>query len=238
MLPVIIHPTFNVELPSTKTTISMRPMLVKEEKILLMAREGDEQQDIISAIKQVVNNCVITKDVNVDMWSMFDVEWAFLKLRSQSVSNKTKIAINDKDGESRTFDVNLDEVTMKFPEKIDMDVQVNDTVVIKMQYPPASLYSNKEFLSSTGSVLIDKLIQHSIEKVFDSKSEANTWPDARGRNYEELQKWIDELDVKTYDKIREFLNNLPTLFYEIKYKNKDGKEQVVTLSTLSDFFTL
>jgi hypothetical protein len=147
--------------------------------------------------------------------------------------------IDNDDQKTYTFDVDLEKVEVKFPEKDNKEIKVSDAVGIVMRYPPAVLYSNKEFLESQGADLVDKLIRACIDKVYDSKqSEPLVWPGKSGRDYTELQSWIDNLDIKSYDKIREFLNSVPSLHYEIKYSNANGKERTITLTTLNDFFTL
>lgn len=240
-LPKVGFPTFEVAIPSTKEVIKMRPMLVKEEKILLMAREGEERQEIISAIKQVVNNCLVVPSPKIDTLTMFDIEYLFLKLRAQSISNETKVSYKDnEDGKVRTFDIDLNNVVVKFPEHDDKDIKVSDAVTIVMRYPPASLYSNKEFLDSTGDKLLDMLIQESIDKIYDGKiviDVANPKP-GMAMSRAELAVWLDNLDLRVYGKIREFLSDLPTLFYEIKYTNDNGKERTIELRTLNDFFML
>lgn len=238
ILPKIMHPVFVVTVPSTKETVKMRQMLVKEEKILLMAREGEDRQEILTAIKQVVNNCLETK-VDIDNLTLFDVEYLFLRLRAQSVSPETKVSyIDNDDGKTYTFDVDLNEVVVKFPENAEKEIKASDMVTIVMRYPPASLYSDKEFLSSEGEKLVDMLIQRSIDTIYDGKNVIDVASSASKMTATDLQKWIEELDIKTYNKIRDFLNNLPSLFYEIKYTNANGKERVITLATLNDFFTL
>ncbi len=120
---------------------------------------------------------------------------------------------------------------MKFPEA-EKDIKISDQVGIVMKYPPASLYSDKEFLASKGSALVDMLIEKSIDKIYEGAKVFE------GDKMVGLKTWIDSLDVKTYGKINDFLTKLPSLNYELKYTNENGKERVITLSTLTDFFQL
>ena len=50
-LPKIVTPTFELDLPSSGKTIKYRPFLVKEEKLLVIALESEDSQQITSAIK-------------------------------------------------------------------------------------------------------------------------------------------------------------------------------------------
>lgn len=262
-LPKIDIPTFKLTIPSTKKEITMRCMKVSDEKILLMAREGNDYKEIMTAIKQVINNCINFNDpresISVDSLAIFDLEYIFLQLRGHSISEVIQLsfidneevdtAINDlkdlvDDQEklidkaraeaTRTFDVNLYEVKVKFPEKaIDNRIKVSDNVYIVMKWPPASLYSEEDFTTVEGAdKIMDVLAVASVDKVEDGK----------GKVYEystvELVQMLDGLSIKAYGKIMEYLSNLPHLEYEIKYTNKLGKDRSIVLTRLQDFFTL
>ena len=82
MLPRIDTPTYELTLPSTKKKLKFRPFLVKEEKILLMAQEGDTSEEKIDAVKQIIRNCIL-QDIDVDRLSTFDIEYIFIQLRSK-----------------------------------------------------------------------------------------------------------------------------------------------------------
>ena len=94
-LPKIDSAIFTATLPSNGKKIKYRPFLVKEEKILMIAQESQEQEQIVDAIKQILNNCIITKNVDIDSWPLFDVEWMFVKLRAASINNVVKLKYKD-----------------------------------------------------------------------------------------------------------------------------------------------
>lgn len=234
MLPKVAHPIFEDTIPSTKKKIKFRPMLVKEEKILLMAKETDDENAILSAIKQVVNNCLLD-DTDVDRLPIFDLEYLFIKLRANSVSNKTSIALIDaEDNLQYDFEVDLEKVEVKFPDKVDNVVKVNDEVSVVMKYPEAALYDDKELLESWGIEAIDLTIIRSIDKIFvgDSAYDVKTVDKA------ELKEFIENLPINVYDSIKKFFDSVPYLYYKIEYKNKLGNERFMELTTLKDFFTL
>ena len=82
-LPKLDVPIYELKLPSTNKKISYRPFLVKEEKILLMAMEGEDEGEITTAIKQIINNCIVTKNIDVDKLPLFDIEFILLNLRAR-----------------------------------------------------------------------------------------------------------------------------------------------------------
>lgn len=234
-LPKLTHPMFDVVIPSTKKKTKIRPMLVKEEKILLMAKTGEDANEILSAVKQVVNNCIVDSDINIDKLALFDIEYLFVKIRSISVSNVSKVSYRDnQDDKIYDFEVDLEKVEVKFPETIEMSFSITESTGIIMKYPDAALYSDKEFLESPVEKVVDLLILRCIDKIYDG----DKMLDPKNFAEKELVEFVDNLDVNTYDKLRKFFNSLPTLYYKIEYKNELGNDRSIEMISLTDFFTL
>ncbi len=226
---------FDVIIPSSKKKIKIRPMLVKEEKILLMAKTGEDANEILTAVKQVVNNCIVDADVDVEKLTLFDIEYLFVKIRSFSVSSISKVSYRDnEDNKVYDFDVDLEKVEVRFPEKVEKNFPINENTGILMKYPDASLYSNKEFLESKPENILDQLIINCIDKIYvdDEMIDPKKYP----KN--ELEEFVQNLDVTTYEKLRGFFSNLPSLYYKITYKNENGNERNIEMTSLTDFFTL
>jgi len=271
-LPTITTPTFKLTVPSTKQEVTMKLMQVKDEKVLLMAKEGNDTGEILASVKQVVQNCLVAPALSVDDLSIFDVEYMFLQLRSHSISDKTEVSYIDNDEvdtfmaeypeglkeltsapemtaaqrkATHTFTINLNEVEVKFPENKENNIKISDKAGIILKYPPASLYSDKEFMEATGEKVVDLLIQKSIQTIYDGEKQTDIGKPEKtvdlmeqNKNRNDLKEWIDNLDVKVYNKVKEFFSDLPHLHYEIKYTNKNGKDRTITLTTLNDFFSL
>ena len=89
-LPVINAPTYELVVPSTKEKIQYRPFLVKEEKILLLAMEDGDENNISLALKQIIENCT-NGGVDVDKLALFDLEFIFLRIRAKSVGENVKV---------------------------------------------------------------------------------------------------------------------------------------------------
>ena len=232
-LPKNNYPIFKLIVPSTKKEIRFRPFLVKEEKILLIAKTTEQESDMILAIKQVVNNCAVDK-IDIDKLAIFDLEYLFLRIRSQSVNNIVSVTYKDNEDESNyEFNIDLNDVEVVFPENLEKTIKFNDTSGIIMKYPDASLYEDKEFLGS-GDEVFYQLVLRCIEKIYD---EENVY-DVKNYSLQEIADYIENMDVKTFDKIRDFMINQPKMSYVINYKNKKNNERKIELTTLSDFFTL
>ena len=167
-LPKLDYPIYNIEIPSTKVKNKFRPFLVKEEKLLLMAKENNDSSEYLTSIKQVVNNCNLENSFDIDKLTTFDLEFLFLKLRSLSVDNIVKLTyVDNEDKKTYNFDLNLNEVKVIFPENIDNNIKITDTAGIIMKYPSASLYSDKEFLSLDKDYMFELIIR-CLDKIYDN----------------------------------------------------------------------
>lgn len=236
MLPKIDKPLFDLNVPSMNKSFKFRPFTVKEEKLLLTAQQSTEEKDIILAIKQVINNCCQDQSFNVDDLATFDLEFMFLKLRSRSVNNIIEVSYRDgEDDEIYDFQINLDDVKMT---NLNMDknasiIAVTDTVGLKMKYPSITIIDNIPDYKEPSDI-VDYLIQNCVDYIYDEDSVYS----AKDISTEELNQWLDNLDVETFSKIREFFNNLPQMYYKITYTNSKGSERVIELNSLNDFFIL
>jgi len=235
-LPKLTFPIFEVNVPSTSKTVKIRPMLAREEKILLMAKEGQDDNEILGAVKQVVHNCIVADKSIVDPpLTVFDLQYLFIKIQARSVNNIVKLSYRDnEDDKVRQFDVDLDKVEVKFPEKDESVIPISDTVSLKLKYPSENLYSDASFLKLTGEKIVEELLARSIHEINDGA----TTLDPKLQSQKELRGWLDELPVAAYTKIKAFFDNTPKLNYTITYTNDKGNQRNITLSSLNDFFTL
>lgn len=233
-LPKISHPTFELTVPSTKETIKYRPFLVKEEKLLLIAQASNEPADIVNAIRQVINNCILSKEIDVDQFTTFDLEYLFLKIRSKSVNNIITLTYKDLEDEQRyDVEIDLDSIEIKETESHTNKIPITETTGMIMRYPRADL-NNLLTEADEEMDLFFTILEYCIEKVYDDQDvyifEENS--------DEEKDEFISSLNVETFKKIQDFFATMPKLYYEAKYTNSLGKEKVIPLTTLNDFFSL
>lgn len=233
-LPKITHPTFDVTIPITNKKVKVRPMLVKEEKILLMAKQSEERSEQLEAIKQVVQNCIITDNVSVDNIAFFEMEYLFLKIRAASISSKGKAAYRDnEDNKVYNFDIDLDKVVLKSSAEVSPNIDLGGNIAIALSYPPTSVFTSKEFFTLDDSKVFEHIFTKCLNKIYQGDEAF----DPKQATPEELAEFVNSIPSKSYEKIQEFFNAIPTLFYEIKYQNEMGTERTITLTTLDDFFT-
>ena len=233
MLPKIDHPIYKIKVPSTNKDQSFRPFLVKEEKLLLMAKESDKESDILSAIKQVINNCSLDSNFDVDKLSIFDLEYLFLKIRAFSIDNIVTVGYRDsEDNQVYDFEVDLNKVEVKFPENTNNIVKITDNAGLIMKYPSASLYSDEEFLNTKKDHYF-KLILKCVDKIYFDEEIY----EVKDISTEELENFIENLNVSVFKEVNEFLLNVPKIEHVIEYTNKNGNNQKIYLNSLNDFFT-
>ena len=234
MLPKIDYPVNAIKIPSTGKSAKFRPFLVKEEKLLLMAKESNVESDILHAIKQVVNNCSVEPKFDVDNLTIFDIEYVFLKLRSMSVDNKINVSYKDfEDEKVYDFDIDLNDVEVEFPENCEKNIKITSKSGILLKYPSASLYDDKDFMNSDKEYLFELIIR-CVDKIY----EGDNIYESKDYKLDDLRAFIENVDIKTFEKIKTFLVNLPKLKHVIKYKNSLGNDREIILTSLTDFFTL
>lgn len=233
-LPKIKHPTYEFKVPSTSNKLLFRPFLVKEEKVLLMAKESSDPGDAFRAVKQIVNNCCLQESFDVDRISIFDLEYLFLQLRAVSVNNVVTVSYRDnEDGEIYTFDIDLKAVEVQFPEDVDRVIKVTDDMGITMKYASAALFDDKEYLKS-GTDALYELVLRCIDQIYDGEDVY----DPANHTKEELEAFLDDCGVVVFDKIQKFMATTPKLYHKLEYTNKNGNNRTIELTSLTDFFTL
>ena len=214
-LPKLEHPTHEVYLKSLDRTVKFRPFLVKEEKLLLMAKESDDLNDIVRAIKQIIRNCVLD-DIDVDALPTFDVEMFFINLRVQSVGESAEMVYtcnNVVEGDAECghkIDFMLDIRNVKYSETKGHSsiVRLSDTAGIKLNYPTLSFTESEldENFEDGGYSFVSKYLDY----VYDSEQIYKK----EEISEEELKEFIDNLTIEQVKQVRNFFTTLPQVFLE------------------------
>lgn len=235
-LPQIKSPLFDIMVHSLGESKMFRPFLVAEEKILLIGQASGDERDITRAIKQIITNCV-QDDLDVSSIPNFDLEYLFLKLRAQSVSNIVNIVYTDPaDGSQAEIKIDLNDVEIQMPEKpVDPVIFIDEKAGfgMKLKYPSVDetiAFKNPE-LSADES--LNLILEACIEEVFD----ANDLYQFKEYKPEAKLEFIDAIPVPVFTKIQEFYDNMPVLRHTVKFKAKDKPEKTIVLEGLNDFFS-
>lgn len=249
--PSNMTPSYNLTLPSTGKKIKYRPFLVKEEKILLMAEESEDEDQKINAVKQIIENCTYNK-LDVEKLAMFDIEFIFLNIRMKSKGESTDLSfvcerdkvdsngepVLDKNGNKKhcgeiiSVKYDLNDVKVEKQEGHTNKIQISDDTYVVMKYPGYETFSKIYSLvsTSTRTDAILKVIVNSIdsfvegEKVYDEFTE------------DELVSWLEELTGDQFQKIENFYRTMPKLRGTLKFKCTCGKyDNEVNLEGLQSF---
>ena len=234
-LPKLNTPTYELEMPSTDEKIQFRPFLVKEEKILMIAMESGKNADIVNAVKEIVSACTFDK-INISNIPMFDVEYIFLKIRSKSVGETSKLKILCPD-DKKTYanvEVNLEEVQVQVGDDHTNKIDLGSGKGIIMTYPSVDSFLESGIQNITASNMLD-MIGSCILQIYEDKGEKVY--EAKDQTKKELSEFIESMNTKQFQDIQKFFDTMPRLKHTIKVKNpKTKKESEVTLQGLNDFF--
>ena len=235
-LPKISTPTYELELPSTGKKIKYRPFLVKEEKILIIAMESEDEKQITNAIKDVISSCIISRGVKVEQLSTFDIEYLFLNIRGKSVGEEVEVMVTcPDDGETQVPTViNLDDIQIQKGKNHSRDIKLDDNLVLRMKYPSLEEFIKNNF--SNENITVDNtfdLIASCVEQVY---SEEESWS-AADCTKKELTQFLEQLSSKQFKEIEAFFETMPKLSHTVMVTNpKTGVENEIVLEGLTAFF--
>lgn len=238
-LPKIDTPIYEITLPLSQKHIRYRPFLVKEQKNLLMAIEADDKETIERNIKQILHNCTLTPDIEIEKLPVVDIEYYFLNLRAKSVGEvveNTYICNNEVNGNvcgnKMEVQINLMDIEVERPDEISNIIQLTNTISIKLNYPE---FSTVEKLSQEENSVAAafRVITESIDYIFDG----NQYYYAAETPRSELTEFIESLNQDQFSKIEKFFENLPKIrkYVEIKC-SKCGYDHSISVEGLENFF--
>ena len=236
-LPKIATPTYELVLPSTDQTIQFRPFLVKEEKLLVLALESEDNKQITTAIKSVLKNCVLTKGIKVEQLPTFDIEFLFLNIRGKSVGEELEVNIVCPDDEKTqvTVDINLDDIQVQKNEEHNKQIKLDENLMMEMKYPSLDQFikNNFDFNEKNQMDQSFQLIASCIDKIY---TEDEVWATADCTK-KEVNDFLEQMNSGQFKLIETFFETMPKLSHTISVTNPKTKvESDVVLEGLASFF--
>lgn len=244
-IPTVTAPVYEIKLFSVSKPIKYRPYLVKEEKLLLMAQEGGDDEEIERAVKEIVRVCTFGA-LDPDTLPSFDLEYLFLNLRAKSVNNIVDIRyecknvpvgqlpLDDSDGvchHIETIKVDLDSIKITVPADHTRKVMITDKLGCVMRYPTDK---HVHVFRESGETDAVTIIAECIESIYDVSGEVYETKDAKP---EELITFVESLSLNQIGKFRQFFESLPHLEHSFEFKcSKCGYSEKIKLTGLLDFF--
>lgn len=215
-LPKLDTPVYNLELPSTGNVIKYRPFLVKEQKILMMAEESKDENEVYNAMKETITSCTFG-DLDVENAPIFDVEYAFVKIRSKSVGETIEFRVlcpDDKETYGETT-INLDEVSVQVEDGHTNIIEINDNIKMVMRYP--TLSNAKSFTGTTSDVF--NILKGCIHEVHHDETIYHR-VDITDKDIEEF---IEGFTVDQFQKVTDFFETMPKLRHFVEVENPKTK---------------
>ena len=234
-LPKLNTPTYELTLPSTGKKVRYRPFLVKEEKILLVAMESEDEKQTQDAVKQILKNCILSRGVKVEDLAVFDIEYLFLNIRGKSVGEEVTLNLICPDDSETTVEVsiNVEDIKVQKPDGHDNIINLTDDVAVVMKYPSLETFvknnitgdSNIDSIFDLTTSCIDQVVEG--EDVYESKSFSK----------KELLEFMDSMDSTQFQMIQNFFETMPKLSHSIEVTNpKTGVKSDVVIEGLQSFF--
>jgi hypothetical protein len=235
-LPKLSVPEYELELPSTGEKVKYRPFLVREEKILFMAMESQDEKEMVSSVKNIIKNCTNLKR-KVEELATFEIEYLFLKIRAKSVGETSTFMITcPDDGETQVeVRVDLDDVELEINDNHSRKIMLDDHVGVLMKYPSLDTFV-KLNLTNEEEPSMDNMFElaaSSIDQIFEGEE---VW-ECKSTPKKEIMEFLEGMNSEQFQKIQAFFETMPKLKKVLTVKNpKTEVESEVVLEGLAAFF--
>lgn len=228
-LPKLDTPTFELTLPSTNKTITYRPFLVKEHKVLLTLTEASEDE-VSRIVRDLVDVCTFKK-LPINKLPHFDIEYIFLHLRAKSISEMVEVVINCECGNKIETSYNIENVVIEKEQEHSNLIKLTDVYSVEMNYPVFD--DVVKIIGSEDTDDIIRMIARSIKGIYDSSD----YYDAQDQTEKELYEFVESLTKTQFDKLEKFFTSSPKVVQVIESDcNECGKHNVTKLTGLQNFF--
>ena len=238
-LPTITTPTYELSLPSTGKKIKYRPFLVKEEKILILALETRDQNQITNAVKDVLKKCVITRGIKIDDLPTFDIEYLFLNIRAKSIGEDINMIVTCPDDRETEVDVTVyvDEIKVIKSKEHVKDITLDKDMTLRMKYPSLNQFIETNFDTEEESqTTVDKTFQLIADCMDTVYTKEDAW-DSKDYSPNERLEFIEQLSSKQFKQVEKFFATMPKLSHTIEVTNPNTKKKSkIVLEGLADFF--
>ena len=237
-LPILETATYELTLPSADIVVKYRPFLVKEEKVLLQALESGDDDEIKNAIKDIVSTCTFNQ-LDASLLPTFDLEYVFLQIRSKSVGEIANIRLKCPDDNETyvTKDIDLSKVEVQVDEKHTNNIVIDEVKKIGMimKYPTIDTVDPKKNVKGMRTEQVFDMIAGCVHSIYEGDKNHSVSDYTK----EDLHKFIENLDRKSFDKLNSFFDTMPQLQHEVEIENPKTKvKSKIVLKGAQDFFVL
>ena len=217
-LPKLENPTYETELPSTNEKIKFRPFLIKEQKLLMIAQESDDQKEIMDAMAELINSCTFGK---IDAYNspIFDIEYLFLKIRGKSVGENVKVNVVCPDDKKTkvAVTINLKDITIQVDANHSNELKISDDIKIIMKYPILSDITAAESASETNKIF--NIMNQCVHEVHDG----DTIYHRVDMSDSDLTEFVDSFTGNQFEMVTQFFETMPKLRHAVNVTNPKTK---------------
>ena len=231
-LPKLSIPDYECVLPRGQK-VTYRPFLVREEKLLYLAMENQDNKEMIKAVKEIIKNCTNLK--KLDDLATFDIEYLFLRIRGKSVGEVSEFKITCPDDEKTQVDVevNLDDVKVVIPKEHTTILKVTDEVTITMKYPSLDVFVKNNLVDNPGVDDLFKLAASCTESI----AEGEDVYEGKDSTTKELVEFYENMNSQQFGLVQKFFETMPKLSHTIEVFNpKTEVTSPIVLEGLASFF--
>lgn len=255
MLPIITHPISNCILPDSKLAVSYRPFLRGEEKILLIAKESEDEIEIENAIYQIISQCtsnIITRETRL---STIDLEYIFIKLRIASKGAITTVglkcrahvdrpelvhpvhgkiaAYSGECGKVNEVKIDLSNIIAHIPDTKNQSIDLGNGIGMVMKFPTSEILRKHKNLKSESDVM--SIMYDCVDSIFDAD---NVYAVSELENKDvELSAFFDQFNDEQSAKIIKFFADMPKLELKVNFVcSSCGHTEEIKLTGIRDFF--
>lgn len=238
-LPKLDVPSYEIELPVSKKKLKYRPFLVKEQRNLLMALESQDSNSTQQAVRDILVNCTLSDDIDIDKLPIIDIEYYFINLRAKSVGEivesryRCNNIVEDKEcGNIMEKNIDLTQIKVQVAEDIKPEIQLTPQITIKMKYPEFGVVKDSLKFEDINEVTFN-MIAESIEYIYDGEQFYYGHEAQPG----EMLEFVEGMNQEQFSKVENFFNNLPKLKEDVHITcSKCGFHHTIEVEGLESFF--
>lgn len=230
------YPTYDLVIPSTKQTIKYRPFLVGEQKVMLMAMETKDDEQILAAVTNAILSCITSPFSDLHNLTTFDVEYIFMQIRAKSVGERTNVTLLCGEcGAPNTLQVELDKITIDVPAKPNVMIKLTPEYTIKLRYPKYKFMLAGELIhgATTATDAFYDQVVACLDSIItdDEVIKIDDHPKA------EIDAFLQSLTTGQFKQILEFVQNIPKIKHPADFKcTSCAHDNKYTLQGITDFF--
>jgi hypothetical protein len=221
-------PKYKIQLPASKKNIEFRPFNVREEKILLLAMETGNSDNIVTALTQIFELCTFGV-CKLNEMIQVDAEYLFIHLRNKALGEGIDVSHECNNCSYKTeMTLNLEDIKVLDAEKVDPNIQISENTIVTMSYPTLDKTID---LSDDADPLV------SVAKCIESLTIGESVYHKEDTKLTDYVEYLNGLTQVQIDMLEAFFKTMPRIVFDLEYKCvKCETSNKIHLEGLNDFF--